>query len=53
MKSSEVQREHKLLFLNISRKNKLRSPGTTSVCISALTANYEFRKPEFKIKRRG
>ena len=30
-----------------------RSPGTTSVCFSVVTVNDEYRKPEFKIKRRG
>ena len=31
----------------------IRSPGTTSVCFSAVTVNDEHKKPEFKIKRRG
>ena len=30
-----------------------RSPGTTSVCFSVVTVNDEYRKHEFKIKRRG
>ena len=28
-----------------------RNPGTTTVCFSVVTVNYEYRKPEFKIKR--
>ena len=32
--------------------NSTRSPGTTSVCFSVVTVNDEYRKPEFKIKRR-
>ena len=33
-------------------ENKLwtRSPGTTSVCFSAVTVNDKHRKPEFKIR---
>ena len=32
---------------------KTSSPGTTSVCFSEVTVNDKYRKPEFKIKRRG
>ena len=38
-------------FLLISRRT--RSQGTKSVSFSVATANGEYRKPEFKIKRRG
>ena len=31
----------------------LQEVQTTSVCFSVVTVNYEHRKPEFKIKRRG
>ena len=34
-------------------KSQTRSPGTTSVCFSVVTVNDEYRKPEFKIRRRG
>ena len=33
--------------------NETRSPGTTSVCFSAVTVNDDYRKSGFKIKRRG
>ena len=29
-----------------------RSPGTTNVCFSAVTVNDDYRKSDFKIKRR-
>ena len=38
---------------NFIIKKKTRSPGTTSVCFSAVTVNDEHSKPEFKINRWG
>ena len=38
-----------------NKSNKLKwtkSPGTTSACFSVVTVNDEYRKPEFKIKRK-
>ena len=33
--------------------NAPRNPGTTSVCFSVVTVNDKYKKPEFKLKRRG
>ena len=42
-------------YTDISRYSYIvtRSPDYIIVCFSVVTVNYEHRKPEFKIKRRG
>ena len=42
-----------MIIIEIIITTITRSPGTTSVCFSVVTVNDEYRKPEFKIKRRG